>query len=269
MRRQSRIRRGLAAGTAVCLLAACNSTPPAPVEPPWIHQPTRTVDAGYLVYIGTGMDANPDRARFKAEASALEDLANECSFVPKGARVEDHYDETVDRAYRSFAKVGLTLEECEQAKNTVQPDQVRLLANVPMTEEIKRYQEIVGGDGLPTAEASPAPVEPGAPLQTDDQYFVARQQIFVAKQIVILAPPSVYVPESPLWVRYYEVVNPAVTQVHTYEVANPAIRTWNHGWSGYAAQVRSPGPPGFRGGRNARPRNRPPSRAPRRRRRKW
>ena len=61
---------------------------PAPVrhgqpKPAWVTQPTRTVDNGYIVYVGSAEDTGADRAQLKAESAAVEDLANECSLYPK------------------------------------------------------------------------------------------------------------------------------------------------------------------------------------------
>ena len=75
--------------------------------PEWTKAPTRTVDNGYIVYIGSGEDSAKDRASFKAEGAALQDLANECSFVPKGTRLEDRFDKVEGSLHESYAKVAV------------------------------------------------------------------------------------------------------------------------------------------------------------------
>jgi hypothetical protein len=142
-----------------------------------------------------------------------------------------------------------------------------------MTEEIKRYQDMIGGNGLPDEGTAPPGSTPAVasdgtvpppPIQTNDQYFVARQQVFVAKEVVILSPTYAYAPASPETIHYVSVVTPAATQVRTYEVANPGVRTWNNTWSGYAAHARAP----FRGVR-PHPGQMRRQAQPKRRRRKW
>jgi hypothetical protein len=94
------------------LLTACSSAPKAPE---WTQHPTREVDGGYIVYIGVGEASNPERAQFKAEGQALEDLANECTMIPKGTRIEDRFVEKNDHFSKAYVKLALEFQECEQA----------------------------------------------------------------------------------------------------------------------------------------------------------
>src|SRR4051794_24411710 len=85
----------LAACLFSCVLSACASpgtAVDAQTPPPWARQPSPTVEGGYIVYVGSGEDRDGERARRKAEAQALGDLANECSFAPKGTRIEDRFE---------------------------------------------------------------------------------------------------------------------------------------------------------------------------------
>src|SRR5947209_3047805 len=97
----------------LCWVAACAAawagcaggrTAADSVAPGWVHQAARTVEGGYIVYLGEVEDQAPERARFKAEAAAIQDLANECSFAPKGARVEDHFDQPTGVIHHAYAK---------------------------------------------------------------------------------------------------------------------------------------------------------------------
>src|SRR5579885_1472991 len=142
------------------LLAACGSSQKNPDSdsPAWVHQPTRTVDAGYIVYVGVSEDPLLDQARFKAEGQAIEDLANECSFAPKGARVEDHFEHVTSTdhglVHQAYSKVAVDFQSCEEAKSATQPDDIKKLANVAMAEEVKRYQ-------TPVDEPPPEALEEG------------------------------------------------------------------------------------------------------------
>ena len=78
-------------GPAALVLFALGGCATAPTLPDWTSEPARVVDNGYIVYTGSGLESDPNTAQFVAEGTAIQDLANECSFVPKGARVEDHF----------------------------------------------------------------------------------------------------------------------------------------------------------------------------------
>ncbi len=124
--------------SVILILTACSSKPLADA-PSWTKTPSRTVEGGYIVYLGTGEDSNLERSMFLAESMALQDLANECSFVPRGARVEDHYSEKAIYTHMSFAKVAVEFQDCDEAKKVTDPEKIKLLANSGFTEEIKRY----------------------------------------------------------------------------------------------------------------------------------
>jgi hypothetical protein len=225
----------------ILLVTGCASKKAAP-EPEWIHSATRAVDSGYIVYVATGEDRTLERARFKAESEAISDLANECSFPPKGTRIEDTYDQPNDKGHLYYAKVGVTFEECEAAKKAVDPSEVKALANLAMTEQVKQYQEMIGQaqpeEGLAPAVASAGSGGGTVYIQNNPQYFYARQNIWYQKQVVILAPPNTYVVGAPQTVAYYNRVTPSVTQVQVYERANPAVANLHQGgWSTYRSMA--------------------------------
>src|SRR6202042_1536036 len=105
-------------------------------------QPTRTVDNGYIVYVGAVEDISSERAQFKAEGLALEDLANECSMIPKGTRIEDRYMAKGDHDSTAYVKLALEFQECDQARHAVNPDDIRKVANVAFTDQLKKYQDL-------------------------------------------------------------------------------------------------------------------------------
>lgn len=161
------------------LLSSC-STLSGPPRPAWLDAPTRTVDAGYLVYVGTADGRTRDEAMRDAEAVALSDLALECSFVPLGARVEDRFVQEEGYGFRAAAKAATTLEECEAAKKADTPDEIKKLANEPMNALVKRYQD--------RTTAAPAPDAPPPAAEPEDEagYYAARQYVFYQKQQIIL-----------------------------------------------------------------------------------
>jgi hypothetical protein len=219
----------LASAVIWLAFASCSSGKPNESDAPaWVHQPARTVDGGYIVYVGTGEDRVLERSRFKAEGMALQDVANECSFPPKGTRTETYFDEVDAGVHRSYAKVAVEFQDCEAAKTAVEPEAVRKLANVAQTEEIKRYQEMVDSpepeevQGLPVASNG----TPGQPIGGDTQFFVVRQQIWYAKQVVILSPPGYYVAGTPQYTVYTRAVAPATASVINYQAVHPQVQTW-------------------------------------------
>lgn len=108
-------------------------------RPVWTTQPMRTVDQGYIIYLGSGEDSAQSQAYFKAQSEAIENIANECSFAPKGARTEDRYDETLDYGkHRVYVKAAVTFADCEAAQKAVDPEEIKKLANIQFAEELKR-----------------------------------------------------------------------------------------------------------------------------------
>ena len=231
-------------------LGGCASKPTAPAEPAWVHQPSRTMDSGYIVYVGVGEDASLERAIFQAESVAIGDLANECSLIPKGARIEDRFIQSTPRGTLVYAKIGITFEECEEARKAVQPEDIVKFANVSMTEQMKKYQELYyekdeSADTTKVAQGedntlpeAPAPVV----IHDSRDLFIARQRIVYWKQDVILAPPGTYVRTAPAYTVFVSRLTPVTTQVHQFEQANPTVRaapmTWSH--------VRSASPAAYR-----------------------
>ena len=230
----------------------CSTTPETPAFPDWIRQPTRVVDNGYIVYVESEDDRDLSRAKFKAESSALADLANECTLIPKGVRVEDRYDHAVGNMHQSYVKVGVELQECEEAKKAVTPEAIRKLANAAMTEQVKKYREMIGqpedliAENEEEGEELEAPTNPNAGTQvatgprSDAQFYVMREQIFVAKSNVVLAPSTAYQPQAPETVALQQRVGTQSQQVAAYECTHPALKTSPRPWSYYRHQALRP-----------------------------
>jgi len=218
----------------------------APAKAPaWIHQPTRSVDNGYIVYVEHADGPNLEKAQFKAEGMALEDIANECSIIPKGTRVEDRYSEKKSAesqgwaGFDAYAKIALEFQTCDEGSKAVEPEQIRKLASTPFTEELQRFQQFDETGEIPS-QAETASIEPPeqiapAPVASSTggsgQFYVFRQYVAYQKQIVVLSPPTAYAPGSPQAAQFASTVTPAVHQVQTMAIANPTYRTNPTPWS--------------------------------------
>ncbi len=223
------------------LFVACSSSPDKPDVPLWIHGPARAVDNGYIVYVAKADARTSDRAQFKAEGLALEDLANECSLIPKGARIEDRYVDNVDKNnVNAYVKIGLEFQVCETAKKTVQPEEIKNLASLPFSEQLRKYQELTETGEMPSGsdlvEVTPPEQYASAPVHGpgyDDNihFFVTRQYVAYQKQIVIFAPPTAYAPGSSENQKFVTAVSPSVQEIHTTEQANPALLNHPTTWS--------------------------------------
>jgi hypothetical protein len=215
------------------------------------------VDSGYIVYVGSGEDFTQERATFKAEGQAIQDVANECSFSPKGTRVEDHYIYFSAGKYQSFAKIGVSIDDCEAAKNTTDPAKIQTVANVAMTQQLQHYQQMEYN--LPPAGTPPGTVvasnagDQGAnpniystdappPIANSGEFFIVRQPVAYANQVVILSPPATYAPGTPASQTYTNQVAPARVSVRNYEQTNPQTKTWSNSWSSFERNPTVPIP---------------------------
>lgn len=241
---------------ALFALGAC-STSPTPVavapEPAWIHSPTRTVDNGYIVYVGQGQDPQAERAAFKAESIAIGDLVNECSFAPKGTRIEDRYDQVVAGIHYAYAKIGVQFEECEGAKKAVKPEEIRAMANVALADQLKRFQDMYYSADEPDESEgdNTLPAPPAEPIRDQNEYYITRQRVAYAKQVVILAPETVFVAGSPQYTTYVSRVTPYAGRLQQFETASPAVRSQPTTWSQLQTSPMVAYPKGFRHFRTA------------------
>lgn len=228
------------------LVAACASGPRS-AAPSWATQPTRAVDSGYIVHVGAGEDTLPERATFKAESEALQDLANECSFAPKGTRIEDRVVETADGKNKAWVKVAVDFESCEEAKRATEPARIRELANQGFTDQIKRYQEQIdhpivaslaeGESQAGDSEAGETVVKalppPPAPIRDDVHFFVVRQQIVYAKQSIILAPADRSQSQGPEVKKVVADLTERSRNLRSYEDQHPDVKKSPRTWSNY------------------------------------
>jgi hypothetical protein len=228
------MKRILLTGLALTFVAC--SSPPKNEGPAWIHQPTRVVDNGYIVYVGMAHGFNAERAQFKAEGLALEDLANECSIVPKGTRIEDRYLTKDGESHHpedvAYVKLALEFQECEGAKRAIDPSDIRKVANVSFTEQLKKYQDLSETGEMPdpqqVAQVTPPdqtapPPERQAGWDDTTHFYAMRQYVAYQKEVVVLAPPTAYAPNTPATTQFVSQVQPASQQIAGIQSRSPVI----------------------------------------------
>lgn len=230
------------------ILSACSSEPKK-TSPEWIHQPTRIVDNGYIVYVGVGSASGAERAQFTAEGLALEDLANECSMIPKGTRIEDRHVEREEHGATAYVKVALEFQECELMRRTLDPGEIKKLASLGFTEQLKKYQDLEETGEMPgqgeVSEVEP-PDEIGPPPRRleawneSTHFFVVRQYVAYQKELVILSPRTAYAPGSPQSQKFLEQIQPSAQQIAGIEQKAPALR--RQAWSKVPDRPRVPRP---------------------------
>jgi hypothetical protein len=224
---------------SICCLFACSSEPTVH-DPEWIKSPSRLVDNGYIVYVGTAEDMKPERAQLKAEGQALEDLANECSLIPRGTRVEDRYTKKLQYASTAYVKVALEFQDCEKGKNAQDPESIRRVANTSFTEELKRYQDFMEtGDLAPQSELAsttppeswPATPPPSSGQSSSTQFLVVRQYVAYQKEVVVLAPAQYYAPNSPETTSFNSSLANNTHQLTQIQSQNPELAHTPQTWS--------------------------------------
>lgn len=134
------------------------------------------------------------------------------------------------------------------------PAEIRKLASVPLTEQLKHYQEMIDeplpekltsneeGDNegvnpmvnrayTPPSETRGAWSTRLVVVNNPDSYFWMRQQVAYDKQVVVLAPVAQYQPGTPQTQTFVRSVQPATAQIQTFEQKNPETKTWAHSYS--------------------------------------
>jgi hypothetical protein len=200
------------------------------------------VDNGYIVYTASSEDMEADKALFKAEGQALEDLANECSLIPLGTRIEDRYTKKYPATNISYIKIALEFQDCEKAKSAQDPESIRRIANVPFTEQLKKYQYFMeNGDFAPQTEVADfsIPAEPpswqepvpSAHPSTPSEYLALRQYVAYQKEVLILSPATSYTPGSPEATKLQNSLISKAQQVAQIQQQNPQVIRSNQTWS--------------------------------------
>jgi hypothetical protein len=231
----------------ISFVLSCSSKPPGPVpDPAWTAWPVRSVENGYIIYVGTAEDLQSELSHFKAQGQALEDLANECSLIPLGTRVEDRFTKA---AYTntSYVRVALEFQDCEKAKAAKDAQSIRQVADLAFTEELKKYQYFMeNGEFAPQVEVANNNQQESNPylysqnwqepisvsnLPVGTEYYALRQNIAYQKEVVILSPPQTYAPNSPEAGALISNLNTNTQQLTQIQLQNPNIVRSNQTWS--------------------------------------
>lgn len=259
-----------------CLIPLLSSCGTAPTEtqnlgPDWTRQPARTVDNGYLVYVGSAAGPSETRATFKAEGLALEDLANECSLLPTETRIEDHFVRPGSFGPTVFVKIGVPFEACGVAQKAFDSSRIRDLANAKLTQQLRRYQdfqdtnEIETADEMPAVDylAPPSPLPPPGPQVSDSVHFsILRQYVLYQKELVILSPPAAFAPSSPESRGFASATTPAAQKLAALTASHPEFLQKPLIWSQIPDRPRLEKPMGMRSQRQTGPQLRPPNPPP-------
>ena len=175
----------------------------------------------------------------KAEGQALEDLANECSFIPKNTRIEDRFSSYEDRETTAFIKVGLPFEDCENAKRALDPAEIKKQGSPGFTAQLKKYQDVIE-TGEWSSDSEVADIDPGVipppPIRQEGwsdatHFYVTRQYVAYQKETVILAPPTAYAPGTDQNKKFTTFVTQESANVKGLEEKNPGLKTSPMAWS--------------------------------------
>ena len=214
--------------TLTAFAAGCvHPTPIADAVPEWTTASARTVDGERILYVASATGKFLDRARLDAEGAALEDIANECSFVPTTVKKENEIatDDAKAALHTVRSQYSVTKADCYKAQATFSPEEIRIFANLPATQKILKHQDSVGESSDPSSGAQD-PVRNG----DLDGLIYARQQIALRKQAVILAGPTHYRLHSPDSKRFFQKIKTDSDPVISLGKQSPA-QSMTSSWS--------------------------------------
>lgn len=149
----------------------------------WSSSPSRFLEGSNIIYIGIGEDRGAAQARIKAEAFALQNLANDCSLIPRTTIISPHLaEDRVGVLYRSFAKISVNESECLKGRRQSLDSEVRAFSEPVLTLQLDQYQKTY--DAPEAAELDSLTEE--ISVSGKSQLFVVRQQTTLAKQQIVL-----------------------------------------------------------------------------------
>ena len=237
-------------GYLVCLSVGCASHSLIGQNQIWTDRIGKSIENKNLVIVSTATASTQKLAKFSAESSALEDLANECSFVPRGTYVQDEL--TNQKAKDQFAvivKVVVELQNCEKAKQALQLSDIAAQANLGYTEQILKNQLQLDLRDQSSEKLKPmirTMIPPMIPrekveriLSSDDSnlirddadFFMMRQQIAFLKQSILLSSKDMYPKSLVLSDRMTRVLTQKIEATQNYELKNATLKASSVTWS--------------------------------------
>lgn len=216
-------------------LVACASRPPA-----------RSLDDDMLSYRATATAVDLEKARFKAEGAALEDLANECSLIPQTTRIETKHHDKRGYENKVEAVARVPLADCMRARPALEPQAIRNQADADLTSRLHRYQNFQETGRLPSHPGAARvevpeemPIAPDRDSHWDDTeyFYVLRQTLAYQKQIPVLAPAQAFSSLSEAR-RFTAAVEPVEALLRAMQKNNPSLRIKPLAWSELKDPVR-------------------------------
>ncbi len=206
----------------------------------WVLQPARSVDEQTIVYVSSASGISKSAAEFVAVSKALEDLANECSYTPKGTHLEDRVESKQVDQFVVAVKLVVSVKNCDQAKKDLLPEDIQHNANRGYADQIQKYQL----EKTPNFVAQIPNVSVQSPLaqaatqetkviHDDAEFFEVRQKIALVKQSFILNAniSSLNLKQS------IENLKEELAGTQLYEEANPALKSSSLTWSKVQLQI--------------------------------
>lgn len=115
-------------------------------QPNWVGQNSRRKENGRIYFIEK-MDLHQMKSAsevakyiYQVQAYALENIAVECSFIPKSSFVDDQFMK-MDKAEASlYVQVYVDESDCLKAQRMTELDQIKLFANSGYSEQVFKYR---------------------------------------------------------------------------------------------------------------------------------
>ena len=206
----------------------------------WVLQPARSVDQQNIVYVSSASGVSNAAAEFVAVSKALEDLANECSYTPKGTHLEDRVESKQVDQFVVAVKLVVSIKNCDQAKKDVVPEDIQQNANRGYADQIQKYQlektpnfiAQIPNVSVQSALVQQTEIEKKV-IHDDAEFFELRQKIALIKQSFILNAnmSSLNLKQS------LENLKEELAATQLYEEANPALKSSSLTWSKVQLQI--------------------------------
>ena len=204
-----------------------------------IEQPGRSYENQNLVMVSSAKSNTESSAKFNAESQALEDIANECSFVTKGTRVDDQLAKREGNEVTVFVKIIVERSLCEEAKKSIKPQEIQKLSNLGYAEQILKNQienekKITFKSPPPNAKQKVELIlaaEHPSMIHDDGDFFMARQQIAFLKQATLLSTQGLFSQKLIESDKMRFVLAQKIQAAQDYETLNPALKSSAMTWS--------------------------------------